>query len=238
MLQKSAGLVGDGRPAYVSCLTGVCSMRIIRFLLWLALAGLAMMASAAHAAEEPPHTIIRAEGPIEIRSYAPMILAEVTVSGSMANAGNRGFRPLADFIFGNNRLPGAAGGTEIAMTTPVLQARSEKIAMTAPVTQELDETGSWRVAFIMPAGRSLSAMPVPNDPRVTLREVPARQVAVIRFSGGADEARFQRKAAELAAFLAREGYAAAAAPVYARYDPPWVVTFLRRNEVMIEIAAS
>lgn len=191
--------------------------------------------SVAGAAEEPPHRVVLASGAVEIRDYEPMILAEVLVDGTMAGAGNRGFRPLANYIFGDNQLPAGGSGADIAMTAPVLQTKSGKIAMTAPVTQARSGEG-WRIAFIMPSEWTLQTLPRPNDPNVVLSEVPARRVAVIRFSGGPSEARFERKAAELAEFLEREGYQPVADPVYARYDPPWVPTLMRRNEVMIEIA--
>lgn len=194
-----------------------------------------LMPTIAHAAEEPPHRVIFASGAIEIRDYEPMILAEVSVEGNMASAGNRGFRPLANYIFGDNQLPGSPASSEIAMTAPVLQERSARIAMTSPVTQARSGE-AWQVAFVMPPEWDMNTLPRPNDPDVTLVEVPARRMAAIRFSGGPTEARFARKAEELAAFLLAEGYAPVSGPVYARYDPPWVPTLLRRNEVMIEIA--
>ncbi|MEN0652506.1 MULTISPECIES: SOUL family heme-binding protein [Hyphobacterium] len=193
--------------------------------------------SEARAADEPPHTVARSEGPIEIRDYAPMILAEVEVSGSMAGAGNSGFRPLAGYIFGANTSRQSQGSEEIAMTSPVIQTRSEEIAMTTPVTQTRGEAGQWRVAFVMPPEWSMETLPAPNDPRVTLREMPARRMAAIRFSGGPDMNRFEEMTGELTAFLEREGYEIVGEPVYARYDPPWVPTPFRRNEVMIEIAS-
>lgn len=83
----------------------------------------------------------------------------------------------------------------------------------------------------------METLPAPNDPRVTLREMPARRMAAIRFSGGPDMARFEEMTGELTAFLEREGYEIVGEPVYARYDPPWIPTPFRRNEVMIEIAS-
>lgn len=191
--------------------------------------------SPAQAAEEPPHTITFSRGAIEIRNYAPMILAEVDASGDMAEASNRGFRPLANYIFGDNHSAGGLPGTPVEMTAPVLQSRPTKIAMTAPVTQARSGGELWRVAFVMPAEWTMQTLPHPNDSHVTLREVPARRMAAIRFSGGPDEKRFERKAQELTEFLFSEGYEIVAEPLYARYNPPWTPTFLRRNEVLIEI---
>lgn len=204
---------------------------MIRSLLALILA---VTGSTALAADEPPHEIVLREGSIEIRDYAPMLMAEVEVSGSLSQAGNRGFRPLGNFIFGNNTRPQGGAG-EIAMTTPVTQQRSEEIAMTTPVTTEAAGE-NWRVGFVMPAEYTLDTLPRPNDPRVEISERPARRMAVIRFAGGANERRFAEQEAELLAWIEANGHSIAGAPVYARYDPPWVPTPFRRNEVMVEIA--
>lgn len=194
--------------------------------------------SQARASDEPSYVLVRAQGAIEIRDYPALILAEVEVSGDMTRAGNQGFRPLAGFIFGDNQAPGEDSSASIAMTTPVIQSRSERIAMTSPVTQSRTEADgeTWRVAFIMPGSWTLETLPRPNDPSVIVREQPARRLAAIRFSGGPNEARFERKTEELAAFLAAEGYEIIGEPVYARYNPPWTPTPMRRNEVLIEIA--
>jgi hypothetical protein len=211
--------------------------RFASSMLIVLLIGGALTMSAARATEEPRHTVVHTAGSIEIRDYAPMILAQVQVAGGMGDASNRGFRPLANFIFGGNRLPGGSESAPIAMTTPVMQQRSATIAMTTPVTQSRSEDGGWQVAFIMPQEWSLETLPAPNDPTVQLRPLPARRMAVIRFAGGPNEERFEAKAAELSAFLAERGIEAAGAPIYARYNPPWVPTPFRRNEVMIEIPA-
>lgn len=194
----------------------------------------------ARASDEPSFVMVRSEGAIEIRDYPALILAEVEVSGDMARAGNQGFRPLAGFIFGDNQSPQDGDAANIEMTSPVIQARSERIAMTSPVTQTRTGRASdaWRVAFIMPETWTMETLPRPNDRDVMIREQPARRMAAIRFSGGPDEARFARKAEELEAFLTAEGYEITGEPVYARYNPPWTPTPLRRNEVLIEIAAS
>lgn len=189
----------------------------------------------AHAAEEPPHTVIWSAGSIEIRDYATMIVAEVEVDGDMVEAGNRGFRPLANFIFGDNTRPDGPSGANIEMTAPVIQTRSQKIAMTAPVTQARSDGQTWRVAFVMPADWSMETLPRPNDARVQISQTPARRMAAIRFSGGPNEKKFETKAKELSDFLEQEGYQIVGEPIYARYNPPWTPTFLRRNEVLIEI---
>ena len=53
------------------------------------------------AIEEPKYTISEKESPFEVRRYDPILIAEVFVEGSRDEASNKGFRMIADFIFGN-----------------------------------------------------------------------------------------------------------------------------------------
>jgi hypothetical protein len=198
---------------------------------------LAAMPAIAEAADEPRHTIVSEEGSIQIRDYAPMVLAEVDASGDMARAGNTGFRPLANYIFGGNTAR-SGDNAEISMTTPVTQTRSTEIAMTTPVTQSSSGDEQWRVAFVMPPEWTLETLPIPDDTQVTLREQPAQRLAVIRFRGGPDDSRFSDRETELRAYLSERGERIVGDATYARYDPPWVPTPFRRNEVWLPIAIS
>ena len=194
-------------------------------------AGLLVLAGCATSGvEEPSFASVFADGPFEIRQYAPTILAETTVEGDALQSRFAGFGPLADYIFANDRK-----GEEIAMTAPVTQAPRGKIAMTAPVTQQAG-AGAWTVGFTMPAGYTLATLPKPANPAVTLVEQRARKMAVLSFSGTAGGERMKAAEEELMARLAGAGLKPMGEPVFAFYDPPWTLAFLRRNEVMIEIA--
>ena len=191
------------------------------------------------ATEEPEYTVIEKSGAFELRSYSPMIVAETRVSGSMDDASSAGFRLIADYIFGNNTAAGGGntshgGGNEkISMTAPVtMEPASEKISMTAPVSIE-QEDGQWRVHFVMPSDYTMEILPRPNNPAVSLREVPARNYAVIRFSGFTGEDKIAAKTAELMSWLDSKGITPIGKPELARYNPPWTLPFLRRNEVMV-----
>jgi len=193
---------------------------------------LLLVTGATMATEEPAYTVIEQSGNFELRRYDFMIVAETLVSGSMDDASGSGFRLIANYIFGNNTARNGGNG-EVSMTAPVtMSAQSEEISMTAPVSMERSE-GRWRVHFVMPSQYTLDTLPRPNNPAVTLREIPATNYAVIRFSGLAGENKVAAKTAELKTWLEGKGIEALGNPELARYNPPWTLPFLRRNEVMI-----
>ena len=71
------------------------------------------------AIEEPPYQVLQQDGAFEIRQYAPQLVAQTWVEGDMDAASNRGFRRIANFIFGNNQVPNSDQSASIAMTAPV-----------------------------------------------------------------------------------------------------------------------
>jgi len=194
------------------------------------------------AVETPDYTVVEEAGDnIEIRRYPPLLVADVDVAGDRNDAANRGFRILASYIFGENTQPDGAASGKIAMTAPVTQTpsedRSQKIAMTSPVAQtETSEAGAWVISFVMPSKYTKDTLPIPNDPRIRIRETPPRRAAAIRFSGRWTSRRFERKAGELKAFLGSRGLEPTGPPVYAYYDGPFTPFFLRRNEVIFWLA--
>jgi SOUL heme-binding protein len=182
--------------------------------------------------EHPKYTLVERSGAIEIRDYAPLIVAETDVNGDRREAISRGFRIIADYIFGNNTAV-----QKVPMTAPVTQQGNTTIAMTAPVTQQgVDK--SWRVRFVMPSKYTMQTLPKPNNPAVELKEIPGKRFAVIRFSGMAGEDSLKRHTKELEDFLSAKKITPLSPPTYAFYNPPWTLPFLRRNEVLIEIPAS
>ena len=180
--------------------------------------------------EQASYEVVAQHGAIEIRDYAPMIIAEVSVPGERKQAIGAGFRLIADYIFGNN-----AAAQKVAMTAPVIQQPGENIAMTAPVTQQGDGR-VWAVRFVMPSSHTLQTLPRPNNPDVTLKQVAGKRFAVIRFSGTAKGKTLEAQTRKLQAFLQEKQLQPLAEPTYAFYNPPWTLPILRRNEVMIEIA--
>ncbi len=208
----------------------------------LAMLVFAVPINCAYAIEEPSYKVVLKEGDFELREYEPMIVAETVVTGSLKQASNRGFRQIADYIFGNNQARDG-NAEKVAMTAPVtIQATSEKIAMTAPVTIQSDEGDQsangeprWRVHFVMPSSYSIDSLPSPSNELVSLREVPSKRVAVLRFSGLAGKSKVSTKTDALKNWVASKGWKTMEASSLARYDPPWTLPFMRRNEVHFRV---
>jgi len=201
-------------------------------LIWIF--GLLIFSNSAMASEEPKFTLLQKEESFEVRAYAPKIIAEVVVDGDMREASSQGFKLIADFIFGNNTAP-SGKSEKISMTVPVsVEPQSKKISMTAPVG--IQQSGNrWKVYFVMPSQYSLETLPKPNNPLVNIQLVPAQKFALIRFSGLVDEEKMATKVSELKAWVASKYLLMIGSPELARYNPPWTLPFLRRNEVMVEV---
>ena len=200
---------------------------------WILGLWLTLLAGYVMAIEEPVYTVVEQAEPYELRKYQPKIVAEVVVSGSMDEASSTGFRLLANYIFGNNTS--RSGGSEkIQMTAPVgMEPSSEKISMTAPVSMQ-ESNGRWRVSFVMPSRYTLDTLPRPNNAAVTIRQVPEVHYAVIRFSGLAGAKKVAQKTDDLQIWLKEKGVRTIGTPELARYNPPWTLPFLRRNEIMLQ----
>ncbi|WP_419757755.1 SOUL family heme-binding protein [Acidisoma sp.] len=181
-------------------------------------------------APEPASTVIGRVGAVEIRSYAPTAAAETTVTGSELYARSIGFQRLFAYITGSN-----TGRHKIAMTAPVAQARAEKIAMTAPVAQMQASAGAWTVRFFLPPTVTPATAPLPSDPRVAVVAVPARTVAVLRFSGQGTPSDVAGEGRRLDAILATSTWQADGPLVAWFYDPPWTLPPFRRNEVARQV---
>ena len=195
---------------------------------------LLLSAGKAMATEEPKYSLIEKDGAFEVRAYDSKLIAEVVLEGEMSDATSAGFRLLADYIFGNNTAH-SGRSEKISMTAPVtVEPRSEKIAMTAPVAIQSEQKG-WRVWFVMPSQFSLATLPKPNSPLVVIKPIAAKRYAVVRFSGWVDDEKMQAKVKELSAWVAVKKLTSKGQPELARYNPPWTLPFLRRNEVMLEI---
>jgi len=171
------------------------------------------------AIEEPDFKILVDEGGLEIRSYEEYLVAETAVEGSFDTASRKGFRRVAGYIFGENK--NSIG-------------QSEKIKMTAPVTVKPDNE-DWVLHFVMPSNYDMSQLPVPNNNSILLKKIEAHLAAVIIFSGFTTDAKIQNKTEELKVWLEKRNYKIAGPQQIARYNDPFTLPWLRRNEIIFKV---
>jgi hypothetical protein len=196
---------------------------------------LTLYGTTAMAIEEPAYSIIESNDKIEYRQYQPFIIAETLIKDARdrGDASSVGFRRLFGYISGDNTAQ-----KKIEMTAPVIQTdskpRGEKIEMTAPVQQTETEEG-WLVAFVLPLSYTIDTAPIPTNPKVQLRLIEPRTMAVICFSGRWTEKNVRRHEKELMEFLEEEKDIIIGKTEFAAYNAPFVLPFMRRNEVMVEV---
>lgn len=183
--------------------------------------------------EQPEYVVLRAADDYEIRLYESFIVAEVDVRGAFDDAGNTAFRILANYIFGGNvpargvesDRPDTDRGVKMAMTAPVISAKSETEAGAMIYTYR----------FVMPSKFSLASLPQPLDARIRIREMPPQLVAARRYSGRWTESRFVSNEVALLNSLERDGIEPGGSTLFARYNSPWTPWFMRRNEILVPV---
>jgi hypothetical protein len=196
---------------------------------------LVLMSTKALAIESPQYTVIYKDESVEYRQYEPYIVAETFVDNSVnyKSASNQGFMRLFRYITGSNSVQ-----VDIDMTAPVqLSAVSEEIAMTAPV-QRVETDQGWRIAFMLPSKFSMETAPLPSDERINLRPVAGQLMAVVRYSGRWTERNYEKHKTELLRGIEDAAIESIGEVESAAYDAPYVLPFLRRNEVMIEVKSA
>ena len=174
----------------------------------------------AQAIESLSFDVLETYDDVEIRQYAPHLLATVRVDGKFDEAGSQAFRPLFNYISGENRS-------------------DAKIAMTAPVLQQPDERrGSWLISFVMPSSFEKDSLPVPTSEIVQVSEQPSMRMAALEYRGGWSQSRYAEHELKLRSALSNMPLTACGDPRWARHDPPFMPWFLRKNEILIPLCES
>jgi len=174
------------------------------------------------ALETLAYEVLKTAGDIEIRRYGPHLLATVKVEGKFSKAGSQGFRPLFDYISGEN-----IEAEKIAMTAPVLQQAS------APA--DLSQSRKWFVSFVVPSEFNQQNVPAPSDDGVQITAQPELVVAAIQYSGGWSQRNYEAHEQLLLTGLNAMNLSPCGTPRWARYDPPFIPWFLRKNEILIPL---
>ena len=193
---------------------------------------LAASSSLSYGIEKPEYKVLLTTENIEYRQYKSYLVAVTTVAdgSTYGKAATKGFMRLFRYISGDN-----LSGTDIAMTAPVQQKSSQKISMTSPVQQTETDQG-WSVAFMLPSRFTFEDAPRPTDPQIRLEKVPARLMAVIRYSGRWTEKNFNKYESALLSEISASGITVLSEAESAVYNPPFMPPFMRHNEVMLEVS--
>ena len=194
------------------------------------------------AIEEPPYQVLQQDGAFEIRHYAPQLVAQTWAEGDMDAASNRGFRRIANFIFGNNQVPNSDQSASIAMTAPVtVEPVSPPMTMTGPLSLSptspapIESATKWRIQFVMPNSYTLATLPQPRSEAIEVREIPSKTFLVHRYSWFNTTSRVQEKIDATLQWAQQHALTVIGTPQLARYDPPWTLPMFKRNEIHVEI---
>jgi effector-binding domain-containing protein len=170
--------------------------------------------------EQAEYEVLKKNKKYEIRKYPKHIVAQTVIKGDYMSAMSSGFRVVANYIFGGN-------------------AKKQSISMTAPVGISSDSTKEESIiSFGMPKKYTLESLPVSNDGRVKIVEVPEKTFAVIRFGGYRSAGKLESMATKLKELLNKDGIRFYDSFSYAGYNAPWTPPWMMRNEVLIEIINS
>jgi len=168
--------------------------------------------------EKPSYVVIGKKDGYEIRQYKDYLTAQVFASGSYDEASNEGFKILANYIFGEN-------------------SENKSMPMTAPVFMQEKNKG-YKVAFVMPSEYSMSTLPKPRDKRIIIKKVSGKKVAAYRFTWCATKKRVEKRENEFVRLLDRDDIKTRSEVQLARYNPPFILPFLMRNELLVDISGS
>lgn len=188
----------------------------------------------AAAIEKPEYKVVFVDGAVEYRLYQSFIVAETEIIGleSWKDASNEGFRRLFKYITGDNN-----GEEKIAMTAPVQQSKIQAEDVVFNQAEPLTTKSGWKVGFMLPSSYSIVDAPMPVDERIEIRTVPEKLVAAIRYSGRWTTRNFDKYESRLMAALMEENIEILGESETAFYNPPFVPPFMRRNEILVEVAS-
>ncbi len=167
--------------------------------------------------EQPNYKVIDTlPGGVEVRQYEARTFASSRVVGTGMESRRQGFRLLLNYITGDN-----SGEEEISMTIPVATEIKDKEHV---------------MQFFLPSKYDEASAPAPKNPDVRIGTIAPRIEAALEYTGSQSVQR-----AEMHAFLMKNQLQGSNWQIKGDirsmfYDPPFSVPFLRRNEVIVEVA--
>ena len=173
------------------------------------------MAMAYEKYKEPQFTLIEKKDNIEIRQYSEYVIAKTSISLDNSEEDNNMFMVLASYIFGKNE-------------------ENKNIPMTAPVTT-FENNESYDMLFYMLDVKNIEELPKPSGQDIVFEKINLGKCAVVGFSWFTNESKIKKYKTILEKFIEENKYKKISPFMINRYDPPWKLPFLRRNEILVQI---
>ena len=164
--------------------------------------------------KEPEYKLLDKLNNIEIREYSSYVVARTSLNIQQKEDNNM-FRTLASYIFGGNE-------------------NNESIPMTAPVTTYGDDK-DYHMIFYMLDADSPGDLPNPNGQQIQFEDFNLGKCAVISFSWFTSKNRVQYYTELLKDYISKNDLIEQSPFMINRYDPPWKLPFLRRNEILVKV---
>ena len=168
--------------------------------------------------EQPDYTVIKKDNEFEIRQYTNFLTATVETEGERDDAIGKGFRILFKYISGENK-------------------NKESISMTVPVMQKNIGNNKWNVSFVVPKKFNLQNVPQPDNQSVKIINNANLKVIVITFSGLFSNENIKENEAKIRNYIKEKGLKIEEPAIYAGYNSPWTLWFLKRNEVLFKLVS-
>tara|TARA_Y100000814_G_scaffold149494_1_gene108715 strand:+ start:107 stop:664 length:558 start_codon:yes stop_codon:yes gene_type:complete len=165
--------------------------------------------------KEPSFSLIDKENNIELRQYDEYVIARTSIPVNQSEEDNNMFRVLASYIFGRNE-------------------KNQSIPMTAPVTT-YENNDTYDMIFYMLDVNNIQELPNPSGQNISLENFNLGKCAVISFSWFASKNKINKYTEKLKKYINDNGYTVDSPFMVNRYDPPWTLPFLRRNEILVKI---
>ncbi len=168
--------------------------------------------------EEPDYIVLKKDGEIETRQYKNFLTASIETEGDRKEAIGKGFRFLFKYISGENK-------------------NKESISMTIPVMQKSLGNKKWNVSFVVPKKFDINNAPQPDNSNIQLKNNIDLKVIAITFSGLFSDGNIEENEIKLRNYIKEKGIKIEEPAIYAGYNAPWTLWFLKRNEVIFKLVS-
>ena len=165
--------------------------------------------------KEPQFALIEKTDNIEIRQYNECVVAKTSIPLNDTEEDNNMFMVLASYIFGENE-------------------KKQNIPMTAPVTT-FKNNNSYDMIFYMLDADNIEDLPMPSGQDIVFEKLNLGKCAVVNFSWFTNKSKIEKYKLILEKFIEENKYEKLSPFMVNRYDPPWRLPFLRRNEILVQI---